>query len=424
MAKNLFFLIFLLGLFFASCNSSAESSENAKTKSPQSTEGTIIKDQYIIELNDDVLQSASTRLDKSKSYSREEKGAIMEKLNAEISEQLDAWLLTNDITPQEVLQKYTAAFVGAAIKISPEKYDKIRRSGDIKNIEHDRIETLPPFEINSIDRPDEASSRAQTTPCGITNAGGSAAGNTSRWIWIVDTGIDLDHPDLQVVTNTTYARTFVAGTTSADDCNGHGTHVAGIAAALNNTIGVVGVAAGANVVPVRVFGCGNSGNTSEILAGINHVATYDVAGDVCNMSLGGFYGANCSTGSNYLSAVNAVANGGTRCAIASGNSNSAASSFQPGCINGTNIFTVTNMRCNKTYYNDVTYGGNYGVPPVDWIATGTSVYSTYLNGGYATLTGTSMSSPHVAGILNLRNAAPAQNGTVLFNGVNYKIAVK
>jgi subtilisin family serine protease len=424
MTKILFSLFVLLGLTIIGCTSSVESSGSPAAKSPQSSEGNIIKDQYILELDDNVLLSASARLDKSKSYTREEKGAIMEKLNAEISSQLDAWLLKNDITAQEVLQKYTAAFVGVAVKINQEKFEKIRKSGDIKKIEHNRIETLPPFEINSIDRPDEASSRAQTTPCGITNAGGSAAGNTSRWIWIVDTGIDLDHPDLQVVTNTTYAKTFVAGTSSADDCNGHGTHVAGIAAARNNTIGVVGVAAGANVVPVRVFGCGNSGNTAEILAGINHVATYDVAGDVCNMSLGGLFGANCSTGSNYLSAVNAVAGGGTRCAIASGNSNSAASNFQPGCINGTNIFTVTNMRCNKTYYNDVTFGGNFGVPPVDWIATGTSVYSTYLNGGYATLTGTSMSAPHVAGILNLRNAAPAQNGTVAFNGVNYKIAVK
>jgi subtilisin family serine protease len=143
-----------------------------------------------------------------------------------------------------------------------------------------------------------------------------------------------------------------------------------------------------------------------------------------NLSLGGYYGSTCSTNSSYKTSVTSVANGGTRVAIASGNNNANAAYYQPGCLNGTNIYTVTNMRCNKTYYNDATYGGNYGRPPVDYIATGTSVYSTYLNGGYATLTGTSMATPHVAGIMHVRQAAPATNGNVTYNSVSYPIAVK
>ncbi len=105
-----------------------------------------------------------------------------------------------------------------------------------------------------------------------------------KWIWIVDTGIDLTHPDLNVETNTAYAKSFVGG--SANDCNGHGTHCAGIAAAKNNTIGVIGVSAGARVVPVRVLNCQGSGSSSGILSGLNHVAANDEPGDAVNMSLG------------------------------------------------------------------------------------------------------------------------------------------
>jgi hypothetical protein len=420
--KSLFFA--LVTIMVASCTNAPETKEYAATaKLPHSKEGNIIPNQYIIELEPSFIAPATARLDRTKQYTREEKGRIMEGLNAEITKELELWLTKNGITSREILYTYTAAIVGVAIHVSEDKFEKLSVLPEVKGIEHDRVEYIPNHKVESIDNAD-VGSRAQTTPCGITNAGGATTGNASRWLWIVDSGIDLDHPDLQVVTNTTYAKTFVSGTTTADDCNGHGTHVAGTAAARNNTIGVIGVAAGANVVPVRVFNCTGGSATSTIVAGINHVATYDVAGDVCNMSLGGFYGAGCSTGSSYLSAINALASGGTRCAIASGNNLSNAANYQPACINGTNIFTVTNMRCNKTYYNDPTYGGNFGAPPVDWIATGTSVYSTYLNGGYATLTGTSMATPTVAGIMQVRNAAPLQNGTVAYGGVNYKIAVR
>lgn len=418
---QLFLLAVTLLAGLSACNANKENEETLATTSvgPKSVEGKIIPGQYIISIKQSVIPSAVSRLDWTKIQSREDKIAQMGPLNQKVGEEIDSWLSKYGVSTDAVIAKYTAAMSGVALKLSAEQFDRISKDDAIESLEFDRVEELLPFKVESVDNSGNRTA-AQTTPCGITNAGGSTTSTNAGWIWIVDTGIDLDHPDLNVQTNTTYAKSFVGGT--ADDCNGHGTHVAGIAAARNNTIGVVGVSQSALVVPVRVFGCSGPSATSTIISGINHVATYDIAGDVMNMSLGGYFGSTCSTSSSYKTSVTTVANGGTHVAIASGNNMSNAANYQPGCLNGTRIYTVTNMRCDKTYYNDPTYGGNYGRPPVDWIATGTSVYSTYMNGGYATLTGTSMSTPHVAGILHVRNGAPISGGNVTYSGVSYPIA--
>ena len=418
---SLFLLAGCLLAGLSACSVDKDAAVQSTQIKPQSAEGRIIPNQYIIQLKPSVVPSARERLDWATISDREGKIAQMTVLNAQVEKELDQWLAQFDLADDAIIQKYTAAMVGAALKLTERQYNLISRNAAVGSLEFDRYEEIPPYQIESVST---ANGRimAQTTPCGITNAGGAGTAN-GTWIWIVDTGIDLDHPDLNVQINTTYAVSFVGGT--ADDCNGHGSHVAGIAAARDNTIGVIGMAPGALVVPVRVFGCTGGSATSTIVSGINHVATYDFTGDALNLSLGGYYGTSgCATGSSYLSSITSVANGGTNVAIASGNNNSVAAYYQPGCISGTRIYTVTNMRCDKSYYNDVTYGGNYGRPPVDWIATGTSVYSTYKNGGYATLTGTSMATPHVAGILHLRNAAPLSGGNVTYSGVSYPIAVR
>ena len=410
-----------LAVGVTSCSSADDIDMNREIESsktalePQGSEGEIIPNQYIVELKSSVIPSARKRLDVSLMNDRRAKGAAMEQLNAEVGAELDQWLGAFNLTEDQIVAKYTAGMVGAALKLSPDQYKEIRRNSDVLRIEHDRIEPMPPFEVESVEY---TASRAQTTPCGITNAGGSGTISTGRWIWIVDTGIDLDHPDLNVQTSTTFAKSFVGGT--PDDCNGHGTHCAGIAAAVNNTIGVVGVSAGATVVPVRVFGCSGGSPTSTILSGLDHVATYDIPGDVTNMSLGGNYGSGCSTGSSYIGILNTLGGSGHHVASAAGNSSSSAANFQPACVNGTNLYTVASMTCSKGWSSF----SNFGRPPVDWIATGSSVYSTYRNGGYATLSGTSMATPHVAGILHIRNAAPLSGGNVVYSGVSYPIATR
>ena len=404
-----------------SCSSAEDINLNKEIESsktaigPQGTEGDIIPDQYIVELKSSAISSARERLDPSLLNDRRAKGEAMEQLNAVVEAELDQWLAAFDLTEDQIIAKYTAGMVGVALKLTKDQYDQIRRNSDVYLIEHDRMEQIPPFEVESVEY---SASRAQTTPCGITNAGGSGTVSTGRWIWIVDTGIDLDHPDLNVQTSSTFAKSFVGGT--ADDCNGHGTHCAGIAAAVNNTIGVIGVSAGATVVPVRVFGCTGGSPTSTILNGLNHVATYDGAGDVTNLSLSGNYGSGCSTGSSYKTVLTTLANATNRVAMAAGNDASSATTYQPACLNGSNRFTVASMTCSKGWSSF----SNFGRPPVDWIATGSSVYSTYKNGGYATLSGTSMATPHVAGIMHFRNAAPLNGGSVSYGGLSYPIAKK
>lgn len=243
-------------------------------------------------------------------------------------------------------------------------------------------------------------SMAQSVPWGVAFTGWTNMPNQIYWAWILDTGIDLQHQDLNVLGSAPFAKSFIAGQT-VQDGHGHGTHVAGTVAAKNNTFGVVGVAAGARVVPVKVLSNSGSGSWGGVLAGVNHVATYGIPGDVVNMSLGG-------TGT-YAALETAIATlAGSRkifFSIAAGNSNLPATGFTPARTNGVNVYTISAMdnRCNIAGFS------NYGNPPVDFAAPGVGILSTYKGNTYATMSGTSMAAPHVAGIL-LLNSGLVRNG--------------
>lgn len=226
---------------------------------------------------------------------------------------------------------------------------------------------------------------AEQTPWGIVRVNGGVGG-TFATAWVIDTGIDLDHPDLNV--DRARAKTFVSLTLNADDQNGHGTHVAGTIAAKVNGIGVVGVAPGALVVPVRVLDRGGSGTTSGVINGINYVAANGRPGDVANMSLGG------SISQALDDAVIAAAATGIRFALAAGNESDNADNHSPARAEGANIFTVSAFDSNDNFASFSNYGAH-----VDWAEPGVSIKSTWLNGGYNTISGTSMATPHLAGLL-------------------------
>ncbi len=405
--------------FFALSFLAFSCSENSEVTTEQENFSEVIPDQYIVIFADDAISTG--RAFEPTFVDRGEKERYAAARSAAVNEEIDAFLAEGVISADQIETRYTSIFAGFTAKLTADEVAKLENDSRIEVIEKDQMVTLD-FEVEEVFSAEEfeknfsgGRTQAQTTTCAISNAGGAANGaSDNNFIWIVDTGIDLNHPDLNV--NTQYSRSFADS--SPDDSNGHGTHVAGIAAAKSNSFGVVGVSAGAKVVAVDVLGSG-SAPTSTIINGMDYIASRDISGDVVNMSLGPRNRTGCSSQSSYRYAL-ARLNDQSRIALAAGNSSDNARYYDPACQNLTRVYTVASMTCGKSFSSF----SNYGIGPVDWIATGSSVTSTYRGGGYATLSGTSMASPVVAGILHRRNSAPRQCGTVRYRNQNYKIACR
>ena len=188
--------------------------------------------------------------------------------------------------------------------------------------------------------------------------------------------------------------------------------MAGTIAAIDNSIGVIGVAPGAAVVSVRVLGR-NGGTYSDVIAGVDYVGANAASGDVANMSLGGGYSQALND------AVVTASNRGTVFVIAAGNSSADAGNYSPASANGANVVTVAASAQGDVW---ASYS-NYGDPPIDWIAPGSSVLSTYKNGDYATLSGTSMATPHVAGVILLGGSCKNGGSIVRADADAYLICV-
>ena len=285
----------------------------------------------------------------------------------------------------QVIHHYSAALKGFAARMAPEAAARLAAKPFIAYYEPDQIAwaVAPPAGQGKPTKP-PAECTGQTTDWGVVRVGGPGNG-TGMTAWVIDTGVDLDHRDL--VVDKSRAKSFVGK--SADDGNGHGTHVAGIIGAKNNNCDTVGVAAGAKIVPVRVLGNSGSGFNSDVIAGVNYVATDGVQGDVANMSLGG------GPSSALDDAVVNASNKGIYFTLAAGNERDSAGNHSPARANGSNIFTISAIDGSDNF----AWFSNYGNPPVDYAAPGVSIRSLYKGGGTAVLSGTSMAAPHVAGIL-------------------------
>jgi subtilisin family serine protease len=231
----------------------------------------------------------------------------------------------------------------------------------------------------------------------ITRIGyGNGIGKTA---WIIDSGIDFDHPDLTV--DQGRSRSFVEGQTSADDENGHGTHVGGIIGAKNNTFGVLGVASGASLVSLKVLDKDGDGNLSYIIQALAYISTTADVGDVVNMSVGG------ESGSDILDQqVKNIAARGVYFAIAAGNENKLANLSSPARANAPNIYTISAVDSLDNFASF----SNYGNDVVDFAAPGVHILSAWTDNRYAYASGTSMAAPHVAGLLLLRGRNITSSG--------------
>jgi subtilisin family serine protease len=262
---------------------------------------------------------------------------------------------------------------------------------------------------------------AQTVPTGIQrifaddnttiDIDGSDDYRVDVDVAVIDTGIDFQHPELNVMggINCTLGNLFSAVCDAGgDDDHYHGTHVAGTIGAIDNGSGVVGVAPGARLWAVKVLNKRGSGYSSWIIAGIDWVAANAATIEVANMSLGG---AGFSQAE--YDAIQGAVDAGVAFAVAAGNEDDDANNYSPGGFD--NVLSVSALAdfnglpgggAPYTCYNDVddTLAGfsNWG-PEVDIAAPGVCILSTYPleKGEYGTISGTSMASPHVAGALAL-----------------------
>lgn len=221
-------------------------------------------------------------------------------------------------------------------------------------------------------------------------------GTNSTIIAIVDSGIDLDHPDLSCAGKLTAGYDFVNGDDDPDDDLGHGTHVAGIAGACtDNNLGVAGMSWGARLMPVKVLNHSGSGSYSHLAAGIIYAA--DHGAQVVNLSLGGIFDSQTmSDGVRYAHdrGVLVTAAAGNCAAGGSGCSGYINPIMYPGAYTTTLAVAATDLGDNHAYFSEYH-------PYVDVAAPGVGIWSTYLGGGYTSKSGTSMATPFVSGLAGL-----------------------
>ncbi|MDH5648057.1 MAG: S8 family serine peptidase [Gammaproteobacteria bacterium] len=291
--------------------------------------------------------------------------------------------------------------------------------------------------VLSVEPDREVKLYAQTLPTGIdraeadTNPTAKIDGINDPMdvdIAILDTGIDLDHPDLNVFhyascTGNINSASCVDNDVSANDNEGHGTHVAGTAAAIDNDIGVVGMAPGARLWAVKVFPDTGRAWLSIIIAGMDYVTAHANEIEVVNMSLG-FSGSS----SAFDTAISNSVAAGIVYVVAAGNELTDVSNVSPaghpdvitvsalsdfdGQSGGTGTGGVSFSACTENVDDSFACFSNYG-SGVDIMAPGIRILSTWIGGGTNTIDGTSMASPHVAGaaaiyLVDHPGATPAQ----------------
>jgi subtilisin len=232
---------------------------------------------------------------------------------------------------------------------------------------------------------------------------GSHTNPISVDVAVIDTGIDPNHPDLNVVGGVN----CVPQENSYADQNGHGTHVAGTIGARDNGVGVVGVAPGVRLWAVRVLNAAGEGEFSDAICGVDWVTAHADVIEIANMSLGGEADMDRCPGPGLHAAICSSINAGVTYIVASGNSGLDASGFVPAAY--PEVITVSALADSDgapggkgpttfLYGTDDTLAtfSNYGAP-VDIAAPGVNINSTFPGGGYIAMSGTSMASPHVAG---------------------------
>ncbi len=329
-------------------------------------------------------------------------------------------------------------FKGAILHVLPGKEKDIANDPDVEQLVQD-------FTVYAIDKPDDlpgangamssgsmgGNSSNQLIPTGINwidaELNTTNEGNGVK-VAVLDTGIDFSHPDLMV--NIPLSRDFSGDNTGGNDNNksigGHGTHCAGVIAALDNLIGVLGVGSKIDLVSVKVLRSSGSGSFGSIISGLDYVTANANTIAVTNSSFGANGGTNPSQ--SYLDAANLLraayqraANAGVINVVAAGNesvnvtTNHTTPAMFPEVITVSAVSDSDGIQGNDSWASFSNFG-----PEVDIIAPGVNILSTAIGGGTSALSGTSFSSPYVAGTVALyisKNGRPANGNAQLLSSL-------
>jgi subtilisin family serine protease len=323
----------------------------------------------------------------------------------------------------EAEQRYSRTIDGFAAELTPEQERELERDPEVAAVIPDR----PVRALGEV-----TAQPGGSIPPGITRSIQAEPGvvrqAATSSVAVLDTGIDLDHPDLNVVSGKN-----CTGATPPEDGHGHGTHVAGTIAAKDNGAQVVGVAPGTEVIAVKVLDDSGSGSTSTVLCGIEWVIANRAAHDieVANLSLGGPGVRSTCLGDYEHEAYCDLAAAGVTTVVAAGND---GLDFGDGTPDAPAVYpevlTVAAMAdtdgkpgsigaapCDPSDADDddaFALFSNYATLPVDAAhlvaAPGVCIRSTYTGGGTARMSGTSMASPHVAGLVALCHGEAGAEG--------------
>ena len=304
----------------------------------------------------------------------------------------------------QVHYRYYSAIKGFAATLPAPALEGLSRNPNVAYVEADGVMTADVTTQTGatwgIDRIDQRSLPLSTTYTSTNTGSGVTA-------YIIDTGIRITHEEFSSPSRASIGFDAVGDGQNGNDCNGHGTHVSGTVGGLT-----YGVAKGVGLVAVRVLNCSGSGTTSGVIAGIDWVTAAHALGApaVANMSLGG--GASTSLDN---AVANSIADGVTY-AIAAGNSNRNACQFSPARVAAAITVGATTSTDARASYS------NYG-SCLDLFAPGSSITSAWntSNSATNTISGTSMATPHVAGVAALYlqgnpAAAPAAVRNALVTG--------